>query len=159
MRARFYWLLPLLLRMTPARAQQVPPLIPLDSFRGDTAKFVETNVNNRRALYRNQKLEVFMRDLPLPIKSYLVPLNVHDATGSNKLVVCYSDAAAYGLTRFPKEGVFSVVITLEKSTPFTVYRPMYKASEGAWLQPESDYFGNCIVKDIAYAPPLPGKRH
>jgi hypothetical protein len=149
---RSFYLLLIILQVAAATAQNVPPLIPLDSFRGDTAKFVETNLANRKALYENQKMAVLIKDLSLPVRSYYLERSHVDPATTPKMVVFYSDVAAHHLSMYSQKDDFALVITWEKPQPTAVTKPLYKAGDGSWLQAENDYYGECVVKDVYFSP-------
>ncbi|MEI6752874.1 MAG: hypothetical protein WCK78_06880 [Paludibacter sp.] len=64
---------------------RIPDVIPFSKFKGDTAAYLQTNIENRKAYYIGKEVDVLLKDVEQPIKSFIFTTSRLKIQGKSKI--------------------------------------------------------------------------
>ena len=143
------WLTILLLSLQSV-AQQVQPFRPLKEFRGDTVAYVKTNFFQRKTYYENKPLEVLLKDLGIPIRSYITIYPFADIQHFSTIMLSLWPWAETAGTVLAGRDVPLIHVTFDQPIALDSAAVLRRKDKprGAWQEEEEAFFGSRKVKNI-----------
>jgi hypothetical protein len=127
---------------------------PLAAYKGDTAKYVTEGFMNQKEKYVNQPLDIFLKDLGIPVRSYFRIINHKNRFQVRGVMLYFTDAASMHMSMMNNrkwEKSIQVAFVVPGASDTT--DQIYKKSDGAWLDGEADYYGKLLIKDMRLITP------
>ena len=134
----------------PGVIRTVPKYKKLNTFKGttnDTLAYVRTSIIDRKSEYIGKELNVLLKDLELPIRSY--------STGSSNLRGISPSSTFYFYSKNVVDvktynRIDPVILTIvwEIPLPLDIVIPMWLKNKNMWTNEEQEYYGKQKVKDI-----------
>lgn len=118
----------------------------------DTAGFVK-NIVAQKSRYLNQELGVLLKDLDIPVKSYLPMYNTMDKDHVPGIIIAFDDrkTTQWKMDQDDQSKQPSVLhVTWVKPVPAATYNELRQKSmaNGNWNKVEEEFYAKQIIKDI-----------
>ena len=128
-------------------ATQSPKYVTLRKFNGDTAGYIRVNFKENKDRYIGKELGILLKDLQVPVKSYLfAPVPHKDSVHSISLSF-YSRNESERRSDGPEE-VVNVIPIFQTMLPLKEMLTLARKNKTEWTKEEQRYFEHVIIKDV-----------
>jgi hypothetical protein len=126
------------------KAQQAPAT----TIAGDTLRYVETEVINKKQLYTGKPLNVLLDSLKLTVKSFVI-----SPVATNNKIIDGIALKFFPVKEAQKQMVLNqhpVILNVKWETPLSIDTAItvIRKTKGEWTQEAIDHFGKHMVKDL-----------
>ncbi|MBK0383564.1 hypothetical protein I5M32_11405 [Pedobacter sp. SD-b] len=134
------------LKQQPSNTKQ-QKYIKLEKFKGDTLKFIQTSILNRKEFYKGKELNVLLKDLAIPIKRYTTGQSFRPKNQSPDISLYFYNDTEKDLKIAKKKD--PIIVTVVWQTPLNTSDVISLIRKYPNWTPEiQEYFGKQIVKDV-----------
>lgn len=120
----------------------------LNSFKGDTLGYVQHNFINNKKKYVGKDLFTLLKDVEIPIKSYLPDVNIIDKNTTPAIYLQFYPYDQAMEREHSQNKPVDIIIVWSFKLPSKSIDSLWRTNKGEWKEAERIYFGKQIIKDI-----------
>lgn len=121
---------------------------PLNTFKGDTLKYIKINLLKYQDYYKGKPLNVLLNDLELQVNYYYVTTSAKNKNVSSSLAISYYSMSRAKEKIANKESLSLIVIKWETPLPTEKVHELLRKNNRKWTEDEKNYYGQQIIKEI-----------
>ncbi len=117
--------------------------------KNDTLKYLRDNFIAHKEKYQHKELNVLLAEMHLVVKSYNLIGGSKPAAPFVCVILQFEDPVAISHKIEDKKAhITSLCIYFQDEIPWKKGMSLYVKTYGAWTEPEKNYYGKMIVKDV-----------
>ena len=130
-----------------------PNYKPLNEFRGDTLKYLQTNFLEHQDFYIGKPLNVLLDDLEIDIKYSTPGVNANNMDISPDLSLNFYSQKEKEIKIKNKKNPLVLYVVWEIPLPDEKVTFLIRKNQGLWTEDEKKYYGQHIIKEIGMVIP------